>query len=252
MTSNGLLELIEPFYEEIDQFWPIQTGQFCHVVTPYLKKVPQILEIIDFKISGNFEARKRNVRCEDFLPKSFPEPLKHFKFTFTERPLFVKAKKRPVITINPTHMGHELLDPIINKPRQHFIWKVKLGIPVYSLETEERRYSGIPQEVGVIANYLQLPQFFYCPPPDFVTRHSISGIARIDRMFLFYPQEPAVKPTKLRLTQEACNILLCMIEEWIGIGCEGKVREDFKALKKVLHDEFEDKVKDKISLKNKK
>jgi len=43
-----------------------------------------------------------------------------------------------------------------------------------------------------------------------------------------------------------------MIEEWIGIGCEGKVREDFKALKKVLHDEFEDKVKDKISLKTKK
>ena len=126
------------------------------------------------------------------------------------------------------------------------IWEVKLGIPIYSLESEEKRYSKIPQAVAVLANFLRVPQFFYCPPPNFVTRHVISGIARIDRMFLFYPQAPAIEPTELCLNSEVLNILLCIIEEWIGIGCEGKIREDFELLKKLLHEEFEEKVKDKI------
>jgi len=109
MIQSGLLEIFEVFYEKLEKVWPIKSGQFCYVVTPYLNKIPQILEVTNFKLGGKFEGRIRNVRSNDFLPDSFPEPLKHFKFSLTERPLFMKAKKRPVIVISPTYLGYDLL-----------------------------------------------------------------------------------------------------------------------------------------------
>jgi len=242
VTQTGVIQLLTPFYEKLKSTKPLRTGQICFVVTPYLYQVPQILDFIDAVSGEKFVVRKRNVRENEFHANQFPKALRHLNFGLTERPLFVKAKKRPVIIISPEEFEMPLLLPFVGH-RKHLSWNVLVGIPIYSIETEETRYSGVPQEIAIIASYLRLPQFFYCPPPEVYWPESISGLARLDRLFTFCPHHLTASPTNIALNDDAVSILLCMLQDWLGLTGEEKMKQLFEEIKIELRKEFEENVR---------
>ena len=240
-SGRGYLEFIDHFYETSSESG---NGSIWWVLVPY-QDIPYLL--VPNKEGDAFKYRP--LKPDDMFKPNEDIPLyRYCKIGFREKPLFLRAKARPCIILEPYfEYETEVLDRITG-PIKHLKRKPFWAIPIYSLAYSSEDLTRIPQSFKLLSVFLQVPHLFYCPKPSYETikeqiglrnLHELEGIARIDRMFIVFEDPKLVKKTKLKLSSDALTLLYYLIADFLNIELSPKEKENMDTIKSLLQEEFE-------------
>jgi hypothetical protein len=200
----------EVFYTAID-LQKFQPGQFCRIVTPVIKPIPQILDVqrSDPEEHENISFYLRNAnRPNDFKVDDRGLPIKYLNLRAHEELLVQRAKKRLGIVLSSEADIVPEIDKILKpKGKKHCQEEFLFVVPAYSIEGPAN-LGGYPPEMVARIRCLVYRQFFYFPD---CLPHFREGIARFDRIQTVIGRDPSsIEPIGVALSQEVLSLFLSM------------------------------------------
>lgn len=171
----------------------------------------------------------RNLLEKDFRRKG-KLPIKSLNLRETEVLIVNKAKKRPaIIACTAPTIFDDVTKILKSLGRVHLQEESLFVVPIYGIETDERS-RGFPAVMVSRIKALMYNQFFYCPP---LRKMGLEGgVARLDRLQIVIPTNPAVyEPLPVSLSEDALAVFLAMLRYLFGAD-----EPDLTAYKELLLD----------------
>jgi hypothetical protein len=233
----GIMQIFGPevFYIKTDPK-SFKNGQICWIVSPYIKEIPQILDVERNKAEEHdeFKFDLKNVDPDnDFKPSAKRTlPIKYLNLESTEELLIQKAKKRPAIIISSGLDAYpEIAKLLKQRGKIHLQEDSLFLIPCYGVETQDDR-RGFPSEMVTRIRCLLYRQFFYMPYHSPLTSESI---ARLDRIQVIVGRHrAAIEPTSLCLSDDVFYILLAQFMFCIS----GIEEEEFAIIRSLVKETY--------------
>lgn len=225
----------EAFYSKTDP-QNFKNGQICWIVSPYIKEIPQILDVERNKAEehDDFKFVLKNVDPDkDFKPSAKRTlPIKYLNLESTEELLIQKAKKRPAIVISSgLDIFPEITKLLRQKGKKHLQEDSLFLIPCYGVETQDDG-RGFPAEMVTRIRCLLYRQFFYIPYHSPLTSESI---ARLDRIQIIVGRHRAsIEPTDLCLSDDVFQIFLAQFMFCIS----GIEEEEFSTIRSLVQETY--------------
>ena len=211
-------------------------GQICYIPTPYIEPLPKILDVERSSPDEHEEVKfcLRQANCsDDFRTRGRVLPLKYLNLKSNEELLVQRAKKRPGIIIsNETDAYSYIAKMLRQKGKKHLQEDALFVVPIYSIESNQRR-TGYPQEMVEMIKYLLFRQFFYLPKCSGLSE----GIARFDRIQVVVGRSPAaIDPCETGLSTQS----LSLMNELLSFCITGFQSEKVKELRDVLREVYKE------------
>jgi hypothetical protein len=200
---------VNEFYTIIDP-GQYRQGQFCWIVTPVIKPIPQILDVerSDPEEHDDVKFTLRNANLPgDFRAADRTLPIKRLNLRAHEELLIQRAKKRPGIIISDRLDNFSEITAILRaQGKKHLQEDSLFVIPCYGIETLDNPF-GFPSEMVIRIRCLLYRQFFYLP----ASSHTGESIARFDRVQVVVGKDrSAIEPLGLCLSEDVFTLFLSL------------------------------------------
>ena len=212
MSGAGVLDLLQPFCEGIEETKKPCLGQLAWAVVPGMDVAPHVIEAERVDDRGHAAAK---VRWSPMGDKHFKRrergelPILHFKLGETEELVAYKAKLRPAIVVGVRGAALGGLEK--NTPPHHEECRTALA-PIYDLRTEDDP-KGFGSILATRVRFLLYPQFFpfggWTETRSTVLRRQSlrEGVVRFDRIQFLHAQLAGVELMPVKLTSESMAVL---------------------------------------------
>lgn len=212
MSGAGVLDLLDPYCEGIEETKNVCLGQLAWAVVPNIETTPQVIEGERSSNPSHSTARARWVPMGDQHFKRRVRaglPILQFALGETEELVAYKAKLRPAIIVGTR--GASLGGLEKKTPLHHDERRVAVA-PIYDLRTEDDP-KGFGSILATRVRYLLYPQFF--PFGGWTeTRSSVlsrtsfrEGVVRFDRIQFLLVGQAGLHLAPVKLAKDALALM---------------------------------------------